>query len=53
MGTCPAKAISSFVASALDVPFTDAVKVVSRWGPGAKDLVAAMENRARPVERGG
>ena len=27
----------------LDVPFTDAVKVVSRWGSGAKDLVAAME----------
>jgi uncharacterized membrane protein len=28
----------------LDVPFTDAVKVVSRWGSGAKDLVAAMGN---------
>jgi uncharacterized membrane protein len=27
----------------VDVPFTDAVKVVSRWGSGAKDLVAAME----------
>ena len=27
----------------LDVPFTDAVRVVSRWGSGAKDLVAAME----------
>lgn len=27
----------------LDVPFTDAVKVVSRWGSGAKDLVAAMK----------
>jgi len=34
----------------LDVPFTDAVKVVSRWGSGAKDLVAAME-KAKPVER--
>lgn len=27
----------------LDVPFTDALKTVSRWGSGAKDLVAAME----------
>jgi uncharacterized membrane protein len=27
----------------LDVPFTDALKVVSRWGYGAKNLVAAME----------
>ncbi len=32
----------------LDVPFTDAVRVVSRWGAGAKDLVAAMENRGKP-----
>jgi uncharacterized membrane protein len=31
----------------LDVPFTDAVRVVSRWGSGAKDLVAAMEKKAR------
>ena len=30
----------------VDVPFTDAVKVVSRWGSGAKDLVAAMEKVA-------
>ena len=27
----------------LDVPFTEALKVASRWGSGAKDLVAAME----------
>jgi uncharacterized membrane protein len=27
----------------LDVPFTDALKTISRWGSGAKDLVAAME----------
>lgn len=27
----------------LDVPFTEAIKVVSRWGSGAKDLVADME----------
>lgn len=26
----------------LDVPFTQALKSVSRWGSGAKDLVAAM-----------
>jgi len=30
----------------VDVPFTDAVRVVSRWGSGAKDLVAAMEKKA-------
>jgi len=30
----------------VDVPFTDAVRVVSRWGSGAKDLVAAMERNA-------
>ena len=27
----------------LDVPFTEALKAISRWGSGAKDLVAAME----------
>jgi hypothetical protein len=27
----------------LDVCFTDALKVVSRWGSGARELVAAME----------
>jgi hypothetical protein len=27
----------------LDVPFTEALKAVSRWRSGAKDLVAAME----------
>jgi uncharacterized membrane protein len=27
----------------LDVPFTEALKTVSRWGSGAKELVAAME----------
>ncbi len=35
----------------VDVPFTDAVKVVSRWGSGAKDLVAAMEKGVKPIER--
>ncbi len=27
----------------LDIPFTDALRVVSRWGSGSKDLVAAYE----------
>jgi uncharacterized membrane protein len=29
----------------LDVPFTEALKAVSRWGSGAKDLVTAMERK--------
>jgi uncharacterized membrane protein len=29
---------------ALDVPFTQAIRSVSRWGSGSKDLVAAMRN---------
>ena len=29
----------------LDVPFTQAIQTVSRWGSGAKELVAAMEKR--------
>jgi uncharacterized membrane protein len=32
---------------AVDVPFTQAIKAISRWGAGSKALVAAM-NRARP-----
>ena len=31
----------------LNVPFTQAVKVISRWGSGSKDLVAAMEQKGR------
>ena len=31
----------------LDVPFTDAVTVVTRWGSGAKNLVASMRS---PIE---
>jgi uncharacterized membrane protein len=31
----------------LDVPFTQALKAVSRWGSGAKDLVAVMEREGR------
>jgi hypothetical protein len=26
----------------VDVPFTQAIRSVSRWGSGSKDLVAAM-----------
>jgi len=29
----------------LDVPFTQAIKAVSRWGSGSKYLVAAMKRR--------
>jgi uncharacterized membrane protein len=29
----------------LDVPFTHAVKLLSRWGSGSKELVAAMKER--------
>ena len=36
---------------ALDVPFTDALTVVTRWGSGAKNLVASMEKGGKPVER--
>jgi uncharacterized membrane protein len=35
----------------LDVPFTDALKVVSRWGSGAKELVAAMERKETGLRR--
>jgi uncharacterized membrane protein len=37
---------------ALDVPFTQAVRTVSRWGAGSRDLVVAMrrvERRAPPA----
>jgi uncharacterized membrane protein len=30
----------------VDVPFTQALQVISRWGSGAKDLAAAMEGEA-------
>jgi len=30
----------------VDVPFTDAIRVISRWGSGAKNLVAAMERES-------
>ncbi len=31
----------------LDVPFTEALKTISRWGSGSKNLVAAMERGGR------
>src|SRR5262247_815379 len=31
----------------LDVPFTQAIQTVSRWGSGAKELVAAMQKPSR------
>jgi uncharacterized membrane protein len=31
----------------LNVPFTQALKAISRWGSGSKDLVAAMEQKGR------
>jgi len=27
----------------LDVPFTQAIKAISRWGSGSKELLAAMK----------
>ncbi|HEY6122678.1 MAG TPA: hypothetical protein VIV66_22175 [Pyrinomonadaceae bacterium] len=33
----------------LDIPFTEAVKVISRWGSGSKQLVGAMESHGRGV----
>jgi hypothetical protein len=35
----------------VDVPFTDAIRVVSRWGSGAQNLVAAMERRESVAPR--
>ncbi len=29
----------------LDVPFTQAIKTISQWGSGSKDLLAAMEKK--------
>jgi len=39
---------------ALDIPFTQAVSTISRWGAGSSELVAAMQGgqRSRDVERG-
>jgi uncharacterized membrane protein len=32
----------------LEVPFTQALKAITRWGSGSKDLVNAMEGRRIP-----
>ena len=32
----------------VDVPFTQAIKVMTRWGSGSKELVAAMQERRIP-----
>ncbi|MNZ63714.1 hypothetical protein D3C78_818680 [compost metagenome] len=34
----------------VDVPFTEALKTVSRWGSGAKELVATMERGSNPPQ---
>lgn len=31
----------------LDIPFTDALRAISKWGSGSKDMVAAMENEIK------
>jgi uncharacterized membrane protein len=36
----------------LDVPFTRALKAVTNWGSGSKDLVAAMDRKETPSDRG-
>ena len=33
----------------LNVPFTQALKAVSQWGSGSKDLIAAMQNSEQPI----
>jgi hypothetical protein len=37
----------------LDVPFTQAIQTVSRWGAGAKELVAAMRKPSLAEVAGG
>ena len=36
----------------LDVPFTQAIKTISRWGAGSKELMAAMQAPPRNPPRG-
>jgi hypothetical protein len=35
----------------VDVPFTHAIKSLSRWGSGSKELVAAMKDRKSCIKR--
>jgi len=34
----------------LNIPFTQAIKAISQWGSGSKDLVAAMEKQENAIE---
>ncbi len=36
----------------LDIPFTEALRTISRWGAGAKDLVADMERKEKASSAG-
>jgi uncharacterized membrane protein len=36
----------------LDVPFTQAIKTISQWGSGSRDLVAAMRSHDHLVPAG-
>lgn len=38
----------------IDVPFTQAVKAISRWGQGSRELIEAMEQigQKAPIEKG-
>jgi uncharacterized membrane protein len=36
----------------IDIPFTQAIRSVSRWGAGSKDLVAAMRKHDAPAGAG-
>jgi uncharacterized membrane protein len=33
----------------VDVPFTKAIKIITRWGSGSSELVAAMQSRIPPA----
>lgn len=37
----------------LDVPFTEAVRTISRWGSGSRNLVAAMQRASAPAVASG
>ena len=32
----------------VNIPFTQAIRVISHWGAGAKDLIAGMEKLPKP-----
>jgi len=37
----------------LDVPFTDALRTISKWGSGSKEMVAAMDKKKKADARDG